>query len=95
MKGMKAFLVFLILACAMFSEMVKMDYDTDQDLCAGVDPTTDTSFNADFCSANHFRAFFRGYTLVAGDMTAEHYRITPFATISYVSSCRVMLIQIL
>lgn len=75
MRGMKSFLVFLFLGCAMFSEMVKMNYDTNADtMCAGVDPNTQTNFNADFCSDNHFRAFFRGYTLIAGDMTAEHYR---------------------
>ena len=44
-------------------------------LCADVNFKEDKDFAADFCSDNFFRAFFRVYALLAGDMTVGKFEL--------------------
>ena len=54
----------------MFTEILKMHYIINlNEFCSNVDIDRETNLTADLCSKNFLRIFFRGYALVAGDMT--------------------------
>ena len=68
--GITAFLLFLLCFTVMFSEIMKMHYIVNVDaFCSDVNSEGERDFAADLCSGNFFRIFFRGYALIAGDMT--------------------------
>ena len=69
MKGIAAFLTFLLCFVAMFSGIIKMCYAVHLDgFCLDV-ADDDTSFTVDLCSKDFFRIYFRTHVLLAGDVT--------------------------
>ena len=53
---------------------------SDKELCADIDPETDSTTIGDYCSQDLSRGLVRAYAIITGDLELDDYRITPLIT---------------
>lgn len=79
-QDMTLFLIFLIIGCYSFANVMMMTiYTTLPEYCDGIS-LTDSSFEADFCSLNPNRGAVRAFAILAGNVQVDAYNMNPWTT---------------